>query len=466
MSSPAALSRPNYRATDRFTDHLTGPGYPRWREQMISTGGCTHPIRLSGTWAVHDATGTEVTSNTGHVLVPCGNRRESVCVACSDRYAADAFHLLRAGLSGGTKGVPDHVTERPRVFLTLTAPSFGPVRPDGQARQPGTYDYAGHVLFNASAGELWRRFTIAVARHLAKAAGIRVRDFADQARLSFAKVAEYQRRGAIHLHAVLRLDGPGGAHSPAPAWGSTDVLTDAIHAAHAQVRYTTPEFAGQVREFAWGQQIDVRPISAANASRFEDDGGQINEDQISSYVAKYATKGTGKSETPDRPIRSAAQIEHIAVNEHYKRLMRTAWNLGGPVPCPDCHPHGAHKAEGCGCENGPYCDTCRNGGQIPGPLAELKLRRWTHMLGFRGHFLTKSKIYSTTFGQIRDDRRQYRLDETLTKYGIAGEPVTVVNHWDLANVGYRTAEERELANAHAESRRAERQRNHATERKD
>jgi hypothetical protein len=51
-----------------------------------------------------------------------------VCPACSDRHAADAFHLLRAGLVGDdTKNVPASVTDRPRAFLTLTAPSFGPV---------------------------------------------------------------------------------------------------------------------------------------------------------------------------------------------------------------------------------------------------------------------------------------------------------------------------------------------------
>ena len=32
---------------------------------------------------------------------------------------------------------------------------------------------------------------------------------------------------------------------------------------------------------------------------------------------------------------------------------------------------------------------------------ELNLRRWAHMLGFRGHFLTKSQRYSTTFRAIR-----------------------------------------------------------------
>ena len=41
-------------------------------------------------------------------------------------YRADTYQLIRAGLIGG-KGIPATVTEHPCVFVTLTAPSFGPV---------------------------------------------------------------------------------------------------------------------------------------------------------------------------------------------------------------------------------------------------------------------------------------------------------------------------------------------------
>ena len=90
-------------------------------------------------------------------------------------------------------------------------------------------------------------------------------------------------------------------------------------------------------------------ISAANASRFEDADGKIGEDQIASYVAKYATKGTGKSEAADRPIRSRTHIDRLDATDHHKQIMRTAWDLGGPVVCPDCHADGAHTADGCAC---------------------------------------------------------------------------------------------------------------------
>ena len=58
--------------------------------------------------------------------VACGNRRETVCPACSQVYKRDARQLVRAGLAGG-KGIPETITTHPCVFATLTAPSFGPV---------------------------------------------------------------------------------------------------------------------------------------------------------------------------------------------------------------------------------------------------------------------------------------------------------------------------------------------------
>jgi hypothetical protein len=36
------------------------------------------------------------------------------------------------------------------------------------------------------------------------------------------------------------------------------------------------------------------------------------------------------------------------------------------------------------------------------------LRRWVHMIGFRGHFASKSRRYSTALGAIRGERRAYR----------------------------------------------------------
>lgn len=91
------------------------------REVEVS-GNCSHPIRLSGEM-VNIATG-EV--NSGALRVACKDRRQVVCPACSDVYQTDAWILVAAGLNGG-KGVSEEVGRHPRLFVTLTAPSFGAV---------------------------------------------------------------------------------------------------------------------------------------------------------------------------------------------------------------------------------------------------------------------------------------------------------------------------------------------------
>ena len=110
-----------------------GPGYDRWMEQVAATGYCAHPVRLRGqveqadphTGEVHIVYSTDREPDAT-LLKACGNRRASVCPSCSATYQADSFQLLAAGLKGG-KGVPDTISEHPRLFVTFTAPSFGPV---------------------------------------------------------------------------------------------------------------------------------------------------------------------------------------------------------------------------------------------------------------------------------------------------------------------------------------------------
>ena len=71
---------------------------------------------------------------------------------------------------------------------------------------------------------LWHRFTTTLRRDLAAALGVPGRRFREHARLSYAKVAEYQRRGLVHFHAVIRLDGPDGPTDPPPAGLDRDAL--------------------------------------------------------------------------------------------------------------------------------------------------------------------------------------------------------------------------------------------------
>ncbi|MEU9834787.1 replication initiator [Streptosporangium sp. NPDC048047] len=450
---------------------INAPHYERWRAMVAGTGGCSHPIHLTGESAVVDAATGEVLhayrtddEPSGHLLVACGNRRASVCPACSEVYRADTFHLIRAGLSGG-KGIPETVSAHPRAFVTLTAPSFGPVhtrrdkggtvrtcRPRnrdrtceherpigcrvrhdsgderlGQPICPDCYDYTGAVLWQAHAGALWHRFTLEVRRTLAAEAGLSRTEFGKRVRVSFVKVAEYQRRGLVHFHAVIRLDGPGGADEPPPDWADHDLLTRSISPAARKITVTSPESPLGRWDLAWGDQLDIRPIL------FDQSADGLSERAVASYIAKYATKGAETSGTVDHrlscsackgrgrlgPVASCGRcggtglkpglhLDALPVTEHARRMIRTCWELGA-------------RRE----------------------FQALRLRPWAHMLGFRGHFSTKSRHYSTRLGDLREVRTAHRTAEARERYGLPAlgdETTFVLAHWRFAGSGYSPGE--------------------------
>jgi hypothetical protein len=325
----------------------------------------------------------------------------------------------------------------PRVFATFTAPSFGPVHnrpsngrtcrcatrhaPDdtalGTPLHPTTYDYEAAVLWNAHAGHLWRRFTIHLRREIARRAGLTQRAFRHHARVSFAKVAEYQKRGAVHFHAVIRLDGPDGGDTPPPAWASAELLTDAIHAAATAARVAGPKIDSRSHTFTFGPQLDIRTIHGPD---FDNDTA-LTDRAVAAYIAKYATKGAETATgTLDRRLKFAAELAQLDISDHAKRLIRTAWTLG------------ARK-----------------------DLEHLRLRAWAHMLGFRGHFSTKTRRYSTTLGALREARAQWRRLQAMAARAATGDthpqpvgnesPLTettlVLAHWAYAGSGLSPIEQ-------------------------
>ncbi|MEU3305296.1 replication initiator [Streptomyces sp. NPDC006678] len=407
---------------------------PELARQLSTLGGCTRPVRLDGhrtEYAVDTTTGEiggvlhhldSTALPAGQLLVRCNNRRATRCAACAETYRRDTYHLITAGLHGG-KGTPEQVAIHPRVFATFTAPSFGPVhnRPSsgrpcrcgarhdeqdpalGTPLDPDAYDYEAAVLWNAHAGALWRRFSIYLRREVAKRAGLTQRAFRDHARISFAKVAEYQKRGAVHFHAVIRLDGPEGGDTAPPFWAMAELLTDSIRAAASAARVTGPEVDARTHSFRFGRQLDVRTIRTADFN----DGQELTERAVAAYIAKYATKGAETATgTLDRPIRFLAELAGARITDHARRMIRTVWTLG------------ARK-----------------------DLEHLRLRAWAHMLGFRGHFSTKSRRYSTTLGALRNARAEWRRAQAAAALP-EREPETtyVLAHWAFAGTGLSAAE--------------------------
>jgi hypothetical protein len=175
-----------------------------------------------------------------------------------------------------------------------------------------------------------------------------------------------------------------------------------------------PLDGGPGRYARWGEQLDVRNITTDS-----DQAGELSAEQVAGYIAKYATKATESFGSGlDRRL-TADDLDHLdKLPAHIGELIRACWALGG-------------RPE----------------------LEGLRLRAWAHMLGFGGHWSTKSRRYSTTFGVLR------RARVAFAKRRRAGDGVPldawdrpeddqaaiVVASWIYVGSGYATEGERWLA---------------------
>ncbi|GAA2414618.1 hypothetical protein GCM10010404_85940 [Nonomuraea africana] len=440
LSSPFAYEPRQHIRT--ALERAARPDYAAWLRYVESAAACTNPIRLHGNLATVDTRTGEILANRhtsdlpdGVIYKACGNRRHIVCPACATTYQHDAYHLVRAGLVGG-KTIPDSVRTHPAVFATLTAPSFGPVhtrdvrhctcrdktrctcraapchaRRDAPTCPHGTplacwqrhtaddeqlgrplcadcYDHAHHVVWNHHAGELWRRTKQHAERHLNQLA--RQRGL-PKVRLSHGKAAEYQARGAVHFHILLRLDGidpdnPDAVTAPPDGITSDDVIA-AVTLAATTIAYTTDPHPAHLDGWTitWGEQHEIRPITLSAS------GDALDDQAVAAYLAKYSTKGTeATGHTSRRLTVDTIDLYANPAGTHPERLIAAAWTLG----------------------------------HAPG---WTRLRRWAHMLGFGGHFLTKARRYSITFGSIREERAAYKRAQALNGHDpmAEGHPETV-----------------------------------------
>jgi hypothetical protein len=286
------------------------------------------------------------------------------------------------------------------------------------------YDHPWQVVWNGQAGELWRRTTLAITRtvrRLAKRRGIDP----NTVKVSFGKVAEFQARGVVHFHIVMRLDGRNPTNPsevlPPPAGLELGDLEAAVTLAAASTMFVTDPHPGKPSGWliAWGEQVDVRTINLGA-------GEQITDGTVAGYLAKYATKATEATGLTARRIDSETiDLYADPQGTHTQRLVDVCWHLG------------AIKTWG-------------------------RLRRWAHMLGFGGHFLTKSRRYSVTFRILRGERVLWRQQATAgpaIEAGDQGEeqPTTlVVNFLQFVGSGWHNTGDAMLANTAAAMAREQR----------
>ncbi len=346
----------------------------------------------------------------------------------------------------------------PTLFATFTPPSFGPVhglrqgnpcrprrdrpicphgRPlyclqrhkhdDRRLGEPlcaDCYDYEGHVLWQWNAPELWRRFRIALDREIAAVLGVSDRKLKRYARLDYSKVVEFQARGLIHVHALFRLDGPDGPGSAPPPQIDAVRLGELVTAAGLRTRFTFTAPGCRPLELRWGDQLHTRPVTIDAGG--DDRNGPAHPRQVAAYLAKYLTKATEDFGLDGHGrIHSAVDARMLGASRHALAIIETAERIA------------AAADEG---------DDLRN------------LERRHATLGFRGHVLTKSRRYSTTFGMLRQARKDHRMrfdtpneaPRQLDGHDHHGDPdedagIVVERNWHFVGIGFLDADQAALA---------------------
>jgi hypothetical protein len=224
----------------------------------------------------------------------------------------------------------------------------------------------------------------------------------------------------VHFHAVIRLDAATecrcpGCLAPPPEPFTAALLEDALRLAVPPVRVPCPPVDGGPARYArWGEQLDMRNITTG-----DEQAGELSAEQVAGYIAKYATKATESFGSGlDRRL-TDDDLDHLdQLPPHIGALVRACWELGA-------------RPE----------------------LEGLRLRAWAHMLGFGGHWSTKSRRYSTTMTALRRarvafaKRRRARDGVPLDAWGWPedDQAVVVVASWVYVGAGYATEGERWLA---------------------
>ena len=172
----------------------------------------------------------------------------------------------------------------------------------------------------------------------------------------------------------------------------------------------------------WGTELDIRIISMRGTRA-------VTDLAVAVYLAKYATKGTEPAGHASARITPATiGLYAHADGTHAERLIHACWTLG---TVPDY----------------------------------ASLRRWAHMLGFGGRFLTKARRSSVTFSALRQVRITYRRHQDtapeprpIRDVDDAGDETVLVLNWlTYTGTGWHTTADALLANTAADQARKRRE---------
>lgn len=228
----------------------------QWRvvsEPVTDALPCVRPVRLT------------CVGCSWSFVKRCGSARTVKCGPCADTHRADVAAVGRSGWS-------DQPSSR-GIWLTLTAPGTDALPFDSQCctHGPATpcsgsagcrVEREPLALWHAELSQNWSWFVTDVRRLLNP--GLTGPPSSWPVRVEFFKTYEPQKRGALHIHAMVRIDG---------------VCT--VRRFHAACRLARSRHG-------FGPQMKSEPI---------DLGSSETAARVAGYCAKYATKSA--DELPD-----------------------------------------------------------------------------------------------------------------------------------------------------------------------
>jgi len=227
-------------------------------------------------------------------------------------------------------------------------------------------------------------------------------------------VWEFQVRGVIHYHALIRLDGYNPdcpeAIVPPPPCVTRQAFEDAVRAAFVKTSHTSPRHPANDNRgwvITWGDLdhggLDIKHVNAP--------GGEVNLAQVTGYIAKYVTKGTEATGLTLKRVDDLV-LAQLDPNTHTGRLVHACWTLGA----------------------------------APG---WEQLRRYAHQYGYGGHITTKSRRFSVTMGFLREQRTIWRRTEGHPELWHDDQAQLVVYELGYQATGWRNTGDAILANTAA-----------------
>ena len=184
----------------------------------------------------------------------------------------------------------------------------------------------------------------------------------------------------------------------------------------------------------------------------------MHPEMVAAYIAKYATKAADDFGLHHRRLPDGGSPDRLNVSDHIRRLLQTAIGVAGQAT--GVIAVLGEDADAVG------VDATDNAKVVADARTWLPIVKWLHMLGFRGHFSTKSRRYSTTMGYLRGERRAWReahtpgrplLDDGIEPDELEPNTLVVVRGWSFDGADWLTSGDAALAASAAARARARRE---------